>query len=169
MRIREPAVGLATSFSSPGATPRAWPEVAAELERSELFWISTMRPDGRPHVTPLIAVWVDAALWFCTGPTERKALNLAENPACILTTGCNSLREGLDVVVEGAAEHVRDDARLEVVADAFTAKYGEAWTFTVRDGAFHHEGGTALVYELAPSVAFAFGKGEPYSQTRYRF
>ena len=42
--------------------------------------------------------------------------------------------------------------------------------FTVRDGAFHHpQGGTALVFEVAPLTVFGFGKGEPYSQTRYRF
>jgi hypothetical protein len=41
------------------------------------FWLSTARPDGRPHVTPFIAVWLDEALWFCTGADELKAKNLA--------------------------------------------------------------------------------------------
>ena len=45
------------------------------------------RGDGRPHVTPLPAVWSDGALHFCTGPTEQKGVNLAANPACVLTTG----------------------------------------------------------------------------------
>jgi hypothetical protein len=82
---------------------------------------------------------------------------------------CNALGEGLDVIVEGEAVNVRDDAPLRRVADAYLAKYGSDWTFTVRDGGFHHHGATALVFKVVPSTAFSFGKGEPFSQTRYRF
>ena len=49
-----------------------------------MYWLSTVRPDGRPHVTPLLGIWLDGALYFCTGPDERKAKNLARNPRCIL-------------------------------------------------------------------------------------
>ena len=45
--------------------------------------------------------------------------------------------------------------------------------FHLRDGAFHHRGGhqdaPVLVYELAPRKALGFGKGNVYSQTRWRF
>jgi hypothetical protein len=141
-----------------------------QLQQAELFWLSTVRPDGRPHVTPLIAVWVDDPLYFCTGPDERKAKNLAENRSCILITGCNTLGERLDVILKGNAASVREKAKLQRVADAYLAKYGSDWTFTVRDGAFHHkDGGIAVVFAVAPSTVFSFGKGEPFSQTRYRF
>ena len=76
-----------------------------------MYWLSTVRPDGRPHVTPLLGIWQDGALYFCTGPDERKAKNLARNPHCILTTGCNRL-DGLDLVVEGQATKVSDPAEL---------------------------------------------------------
>ena len=70
------------------------------------------RPDGRPHVTPLIAVWHAEALWFATRPEERKAKNLTENPSCVLTTGRSDLVEGaLDLMIEGRAEQVTDDGR----------------------------------------------------------
>jgi nitroimidazol reductase NimA-like FMN-containing flavoprotein (pyridoxamine 5'-phosphate oxidase superfamily) len=169
MPAHDPKTRLDQRFSSPEAVARPWAEADANLGRAELFWLSTVRPDGRPHVTPLIAVWLDDALWFCTGPDERKAKNLAHNPACVVITGCNRRHEGLDVVVEGTAVNVRDEERLRRVAAAYLAKYGPEWTFTVVDGAFHHEGGTALVFEVAPATAFGFGKGEPFSQTRYRF
>ncbi len=170
MGATEPAVQLARRFSSPDAVPTPWEEARGELERAGLYWLSTVRPDGRPHVTPLIAVWVDEALYFCTGPDERKARNIMENRSCVVTTGCSSWREGIDVVVEGRAVNLRDEATLQQIAGAYLAKYGEDWRFTVRDGAFLHEdGGTALVFEVAPSTAFAFGKGERFSQTRYRF
>ena len=53
-----------------------------------------MRQDGRPHVTPLIAVWLEHALYFCTGPDERKARNLAWNSYYVVTTGSNALGKG---------------------------------------------------------------------------
>ncbi|RNF81405.1 pyridoxamine 5'-phosphate oxidase family protein [Streptomyces botrytidirepellens] len=164
----EPRTELDTRFSSPDATATSWPEGRAGLAEAQMYWLSTVRPDGRPHVTPLIAVWLDGALYFCTGPDEQKARNLARNPHCVLATGRGAFHEGLDLVVEGDAAAVRDEDRLRRVAEAYVAKYGEEWRFRVRDGAFHHEGGEALVYEVAPARAFGFRKGE-YSQTRWRF
>ena len=71
-----PTPDLHTGFSAPGATPTPWEDVVGVLVSAELFWISTVRTNGRPHVTPLPAVWRDGALYFCTGPGEQKALNL---------------------------------------------------------------------------------------------
>jgi hypothetical protein len=169
MRDDGPTPELDSRFSSDGAVPTEWEEARRSLERAEVFWISTVRPDGRPHVTPLIAVWLDRALYFCTGPGERKAKNLARNRHCILTTGDNALDHGLDVVVEGDAVQVTDELTLRRLARVYEWKYGSDWRFGVRDGAFVHGGGTALVYEVAPVKAFGFRKGERFSQTRWRF
>jgi len=170
---KEPVTRLDTRFSSADATATDWAHARKTLHDAEVFWVSTVRPDGRPHVTPLIAVWLDDALYFCTGASERKARNLAHNTHCIMTTGCNALHEGLDLVVEGDARRVTDDAKLRRVAEAYASKYGRDWRFAVRDGAFHHEGvhegAVALVFEVAPRTAFGFGKGRQYSQTRWRF
>ena len=82
------------------------------------------------------------------------------------------------MVVEGDAAKVSDDAKLRRVADAYLSKYGSDWHFAVRDGALYHDpgslrGGTdtgeAWVYEVNPKKVFGFGKGEPFSQTRWRF
>ncbi|OLB66857.1 MAG: pyridoxamine 5'-phosphate oxidase [Actinobacteria bacterium 13_2_20CM_2_72_6] len=162
----QPVAELDARYSGPGATAQSWARADGQLRAAELFWISTVRPDGRPHVTPLVAVWLDGSMFFSTGPTERKAKNLAANPNCILTTGQNSWNEGFDIVVEGAAERVTDDDRLRRVAAAFLEKYGDPWRFDVRDGAFQHEPGEAWVFEVAPSAVFGFGKGE-FSQTRW--
>src|SRR5580692_11814645 len=102
----EPTVELHEGFSEPAAAARPWTEVVEVLSRSEMFWLSTVRSDGRPHVTPLPAIWLDGALHFCTGADEQKSRNLVADPRCILTTGTNQLRSGLDVVVEGAAVRV---------------------------------------------------------------
>ncbi len=170
MMVKDPVAELAQQFSSPGASPTQWAEAREALEEAEIFWLSTVRPDGRPHVTPLVSVWLDGALYFCTGEGERKNKNLQQNPHCILTTGCNGFKEGLDLVVEGEAVRVSDEARLQRVADAYESKYGSDWRFAVRDGAFNGEDGNiALVYEVTPTTAFGFGKGKSFSQIRWRF
>ena len=177
MASRKPVAELDPRFSSDDATPTPWEEGREHLERAEVYWLSTVRPDGSPHVTPLLAVWLDGAIYFCTGPEERKARNLAGNPRCALITGSNALEEGLDLVVEGSAERLTDDAGLRRVADAYLSKYGEDWRFAVRAGAFFHDPGSmqgpdpgpAWVYEVRPKRVFGFGKGGPFSQTRWRF
>ncbi|QGG96414.1 pyridoxamine 5'-phosphate oxidase family protein [Actinomarinicola tropica] len=165
-----PETRLDPRFSSPGAAPRDWQEALGIILDAGVSWLSTVRADGRPHVTPLIAVWHDAALHFCTGTEEQKRRNLDHEPRCVLTTGCNRFDEGLDVVVEGTAERVVDDVVLHVLADAWVAQHGEHWRFAVRDGSFWNDvGGEAHVFRVRPTTAFGFGKGEPFSMTRWRF
>src|SRR6266508_5603416 len=69
-------VELHEGFSEPDATARPWAEVVEVLSRSEMFWLSTVRREGRPHVTPLPAIWLDGTLHFCAGAAEQKAKNL---------------------------------------------------------------------------------------------
>lgn len=164
-----PRAELDGRYSSPGAEAVPWSAAVARLAAAELFWISTVRPDGRPHVTPLPAVWQAGALHFATGPEERKARNLAANPETVLTTGDNRWDRGYDLVVEGTAARVTDDARLRVLAAAWEEKYGSFWHYDVRDGCFEHGAGPAYVFAVAPRTVFGFGKGEPFSQTRWRF
>ena len=168
MAEKDPAAELQPQFSSDDATPLPWTEARTRLEQAAVYWLTTVRPDGRPHVTPLIAIWLEGALYFCTGPSERKAQNLVHNAHVAITTGCNVLKE-LDVIVEGAAVQMNDATTLQRLADMFAAKYNDFWHFTVQDGAFYGDGGRALVYQVAPTTAFGFGKGEAFSQTRWRF
>jgi nitroimidazol reductase NimA-like FMN-containing flavoprotein (pyridoxamine 5'-phosphate oxidase superfamily) len=166
-----PVAELVATFSSDDAVPIAWTQGRDGLQDAQVFWLSTVRPDGRPHVTPLLGVWLDEALYFCTGSTERKAKNLMENQHCVLTTGCNGI-DGLDLVVEGDAAKVRDEAELRSVADTYESKYGahltapEGTWFGLGDSI--RKGGT-LVYRVAPSTAFGFAKGRSFSQTRWTF
>ncbi|GAA3396308.1 pyridoxamine 5'-phosphate oxidase family protein [Streptomyces roseoviridis] len=160
---------LDSRYSGPGAEATPWAEAVRRLAAAEVYWLTTVRPDGRPHVTPLIAVWREGALHFCTRPDERKARNLAANRRVALTTGTNALGEGFDLVIEGEAVRVTDEEVLRALAEAYADKYGEEWRFGVRDGGFVSEGGTALVFAVPPTTAFGFAKGTPYGQTRWRF
>ena len=163
----EPAAELNEGFSESGAVARPWAEVAEVLSNSEMFWLSTVRGDGRPHVTPLPAIWLDGLLHFCAGSHEQKAKNLHSNPRCILTAGANQFRSGLDVVVEGTAARITSPAQLQRLAAIWKSKLD--WDFQVTDGGFRDPAGrTGLVFGVKPAKVLAFGK-RPYSQTRYRF
>ena len=145
-------------------------ETRRALEAAELFWISTVRADGRPHVTPLVAVWLDDALHFATGPGEQKAVNLKTNQNVILTTGCNDWDRGLDIVVEGEAVAVVDETMLERLAKAWAAKWDGRWHYEVHDRGFRHEAGSGpvIVFSVPPAKVFTFAKGT-FAQTRHRF
>jgi general stress protein 26 len=163
----EPVTQLDERFSDPDTHPTTWAAAREVLEAAQLSWLSTVRADGRPHVTPLVAVWLDGALHFTTGPTEQKAHNLDKNRNIVLTTGCNSWDQGLDVMVEGEARRVTDRATLERLAAAWRTKWDGSWQFVVADDGFHHEaGGLALVFAVEPTKVLAFGKGR-FTHTRH--
>jgi nitroimidazol reductase NimA-like FMN-containing flavoprotein (pyridoxamine 5'-phosphate oxidase superfamily) len=115
------------------ATP--WAEVRERLEtpeRDRIYWLATVRPDGRPHIRPVLGVWLNAAFYFITGETTRKGRNLVANPQCVMAASSHVL-PALDVIVEGDAVKVTDEAKVHRVADAYTSTLH--WPLTVRDGA----------------------------------
>ncbi|MFD9290175.1 pyridoxamine 5'-phosphate oxidase family protein [Streptomyces sp. NPDC060030] len=156
-------------FSSPDARATPWASALAVIGEAEVFWLSTVRPDGRPHVTPLPAAWSLGGMCFTTGGQERKARNLEHESRCVLTTGTNALT-GVDIVIEGVAAVVdgRSD-RERAVAD-FELKYGAH--LTAPEGSWHGPGeavvaGDTRLYRVSPTVGFAFGMLPVSSQTRY--
>jgi nitroimidazol reductase NimA-like FMN-containing flavoprotein (pyridoxamine 5'-phosphate oxidase superfamily) len=164
----EPVTDIDRRFSDPDSTETGWEDTRRAIEAAEMFWISTVRADGRPHVTPLVAVWLDGAIHFATGPGEQKAINIRTNPHVVLTTGRDDWNDGVDVVIEGDAVQVTDDATLQRLAHAWITKWDGRWHYEAREGHFHHDAGQALVFSVRPAKVLAFGKGT-FSQTRHRF
>lgn len=165
----EPITEIDARYSAEGAVATPWEQARELLEQAETYWLTTVRPDGRPHVTTLVSLWHEGAMYFATGPEERKALNLEANRNVALTTGVSSMGGGLDVVVEGVAERATDPATLKALSEAYVAKYGPDWAFQVGEGGVLHEDGRlALVFQVVPRVVFSFRKGD-FAQTRYRF
>ena len=164
----EPVVQLNEGFSEPGAAAPPWVEVTRMLSASEMVWLSTVRCDGRPHVTPLPAIWADGRMYFCVGSHEQKAKNLESDARCVLAAGANQFRSGLDVVIEGTAVRVDGNAQLQRLAAMWKSK---ALTRTSRSptaGFDDLAGRLGLVFGVTPAKVLAFGKN-PYTQTRYRF
>ncbi|MCL2795839.1 MAG: pyridoxamine 5'-phosphate oxidase family protein [Microbacteriaceae bacterium] len=173
--MTEPITTIDRRFSMPEAQPTSWADTEQILREAQMSWISTVRVDGRPHVTPLVTVWVDGAAYFTTGFHEQKYHNLTANPYVVITTGDASWNRGIDVIVEGKAEPVHDDAELARVAAAFGERWdGDSWHYFVEDGHFvQHDNGSnngigSEVFRVAPTKVFAQAKGV-FGQTRHRF
>ncbi len=132
-------------------------------------WLATVNPDGGPHVRPLGVLWLDGAFFFNSGPATRKARNLARDPHCAITVATHDF----DLVVEGEAVKVTDDAKLRRLAEVYAA---QGWQASVRDGALYAEYSAPSagpppwdVYEVTPATVFALGTAQPYGATRWRF
>lgn len=163
-----------TSIDGYGGNLTPWAEAEEKLAGTpavpgQAAWLATTDADGAPHVVPVGAIWVDGRYYFTSGPGTRKSRNLARDPRCVVTAAV----PGLDMVVEGEATQVTDDATLQRIAGEY-ASHG--WAPTVQDGAFTHEFSAPSagpppwhLYEVRPIRAFGLGTDEPYGATRWRF
>jgi hypothetical protein len=133
--------------------------------------LATINRDGSPHVTGIGALWVDGAFWFESGARTRKAMNLARDARCTLSTATHEF----DLTVDGEARMVTDPPTVAAMAD----RWAEAgWPARV------DETGRALtaefsapsagpppwfVHRLAPRSATALLTVEPGGATRFSF
>lgn len=156
----------ATPMSLDDTTLKPWDEARACLESVPKAWLTTVWPDRRPHVMPLMPVWVEGVPGFTTRPGSRKGKNLAHDARCVITAAS----ETLDLVVEGAATRVRDEAGLRRVASAYEAKYG--WKLAVRDGSVYDDSLPGSpeygFYLVTPTRGFGYGP-DGLTATRWRF
>jgi hypothetical protein len=158
-------------FSQEEADAACWPDIEDRLRAAELYWLTTVRADGRPHTTPLVGVWHDDAFWFCTGRREQKHRNLTSHPGVTVTTGSSAWQAGTDVIVEGDAERITGVHILSAVAAAYLGKYGEDWRFDAHEDGFGGQddpGGHADVFRVQPRKVLVFAKA-PHGQTTFRF
>jgi hypothetical protein len=78
--------------------------------------LSTIRPDGRPHLAGVVGHWLDDTLYFVSGPATRKARNLVGDHRCSFAISLPDL----DLVLDGTASRVTDPATLARVAQGYT-------------------------------------------------
>jgi len=161
-----------------GSEPIPWSRALEQLESAvtktgaeahRTSWLATVRPDGRPHVAGVGALWVDGRYYFTSGAGTRKSRNLAKNPNCVISAAL----PGIDVVVEGTARKVTDQPTLQRLAKLYAA---QGWPASVSGGAITADysapsAGPAPwdLYVITPSTAFGVATAEPYGATRWRF
>src|SRR2546427_6721634 len=148
---------------------RGAPHETRGARRPEHVLAATIRPDERPHIAGVGALWVDGNFYFVSGPGTRKSRNLAKNPNCVISV----ILSGLDLVVEGTARVVTDEPTLQRLAKLYNA---QGWPASVSNGAFTAEYSAPSagpppwnLYVMTPSTAFGTASVEPYGATRWRF
>src|SRR5262245_15397529 len=99
------AYGIAAADAGDGLLPWSW--ARDRLAAARNYFLSTTRPDGRPHVMVVWGLWVDDVFYFCTSKRSVKARNLAANPGCVLCPGDADAA----VIVEGRARELDDRER----------------------------------------------------------
>jgi hypothetical protein len=159
-----------------GSEPLPWSRALAALAANpsteghgRSYWLATVSPEGRPHVAAVGALWVDDKFYFTSGPGTRKSRNLAKKPLCVISVALS----GLDLVVEGTAHRVTDDATLRRLAGLYAA---QGWPASVSDGALTAEysapsAGSAPwnLYAFTPAAAVGVATAEPHGATRWGF
>jgi hypothetical protein len=156
-----------------GAAPIDWDETSRLFAAARQYWVATTGAQARPHLRPVLAVLVGERIYSTTSPAARKGRDLASKPSAALAAGAPDI----DIVIEGTTAWIEDRQQLRRVGDAYQDKYG--WPVTVTaDNAFGAPYGAPTaghppyrVYELTPTVAYAFGTGNNLGErsTRYRF
>lgn len=156
------------------ASAMPWAEARERLAEEQSHgssWLTTIRPDGAPHVVPVGALWIDDVLYFTTGQGTQKGRNLAQDAHCVIATN----GRGLDFVIEGTAAKVTDPATLQRVAEAYTV---HGWPLSFKDGKLDAPynaptTGPAPIeaFRFTPAIAFGFGTDDDtvYRATRWRF
>lgn len=118
---RRPGIPIEYGISQDDEGMLDWPDVAAALGAATIFWLSTVRPDGSPHLVPIWGVFVDDAAYFEGGDMTRWARNLAEGDGSI-HIGVD--HDGMQAMVRGTAAWVEVDPEPQTrIADAYDAKY----------------------------------------------
>ena len=154
-----------------GDKPIPWSRALEQLETNTgtSYWLATTRPDGRPHVAAVGALWVDGKIYFTTGARTRKGRNLAENPSCVISISL----KGLDLVIEGSAVKVTDEPTLRRLAKRYA---DQGWPAKASDGALTAEYSAPSagpppwdLYVVRPTTAFGVATAEPNGATRWRF
>jgi pyridoxine/pyridoxamine 5'-phosphate oxidase len=126
------------------AGPIAWERVDQQLREARNYWLTTTRPDGRPHAMPIWGVWRASALWFGTGLESVKGRNLAHDPRASV-----HLESGDDVVIlEGIAERAED-------AGAYAA-YGEKYDMPADAASFASLPQVGALFRFTPTIAHAW-------------
>jgi general stress protein 26 len=155
-----------------GDAPIPWSRALDQLQddsAKKSYWLATVRPDGRPHVAAVGALWLDGTFYFTSGEGTRKSRNLDTNPKCVISVSLPDL----DLVVEGTAIRVTDGATLQRLAERYAA---QGWPASASEGAITapYSAPSAgpspwYLFAVTPVAAFGVATAEPYGATRWRF
>ena len=91
------------------------------LSREAIVWLSTVRPDGSPHLVPIWFSWDGEQLFVASKPDARKVRNLRVNPRLMLALG--EPDDDFDVGLVEATAELPPVASAELLPVGHLAKY----------------------------------------------
>jgi hypothetical protein len=98
-----------------------WSEVSAAMVAAPIYWVTTVLPDGGPHLIPIWGAWVQDAAFIEGGDETRWARNLAAGDGRV---HLGADHEGMQVMVRGEAAPVTIGGAMQtVIADEYADKY----------------------------------------------
>jgi PPOX class probable F420-dependent enzyme len=103
--------------------PRCRPAIEAALRDDPVVWLSSVQPDGRPHLVPVWFHWDGERIVAFSKPHARKVGNLRDQPSVMLAVGTPGPNFEVELI-EATAELPAQPAD-EVMPDGFGAKYRE--------------------------------------------
>jgi hypothetical protein len=168
--VQPDAEPLTNDGREPAVLP--WIQARQRISDARYYWLGTAHPSGRPHVRPVLAVWVGGTLCTTSSPQARKGRNLDSDARCSVAVTAADMH----IVLEGLASKIIDPGLLGSVADAYRSKYD--WNVTVADGKFDAPYGAPTAgpppyqpYAIRPTAAFGFVNDSALgpSSTRWRF
>ena len=93
------------------------------LRREPVVWLSTVRPDGGPHLVPIWFSWDGREILIASKPGAQKVRNLRANPTAMLALG--EAEDDFDVgLLEGLAE-LADEPASVLLPATHLEKYRE--------------------------------------------
>ena len=93
------------------------------LRENAIVWLTSVRPDGRPHAVAVWFLWDGETILIFSQPNNQKVRNLRHNPNVLLAI--DDTREGADpITIEGQATLLESGAT-STTQDTYVAKYGE--------------------------------------------
>ncbi len=99
------------------------PHVEERLRSDRMVWLTTVRPNGRPHTIPVWFLWENATILIFSKVKTQKVRNLHQNPSVMLAL--DDTKNGRDVVIlEGTAELLERGEGRDVL-EAYSEKYRE--------------------------------------------
>ncbi|WP_135363735.1 pyridoxamine 5'-phosphate oxidase family protein [Halosimplex halophilum] len=100
-----------------------WEFVADSMSADRFYWVTTIRPDGKPHARPTWGVWVDGTFYCGGGERTRWVRNLSTNPA--ITVHREDAEEV--VILEGTAERIDEETADTALLDRLDGAYEEKY------------------------------------------
>jgi PPOX class probable F420-dependent enzyme len=107
----------------PRTTGAPRPSIAVELQRNSVVWLSSVRPDGRPHVVPLWFHWDSHSILVFSKPGAQKVRNVRAEPRVMVAVGEPGF--AFDVELVEAVAELAGEPTSRLMSEEFATKYAD--------------------------------------------